>query len=164
MNLVDRTDRWCIGAVPSSTFHTNVGYNRFFKIQSFDFCSLSVDVLKNKWWNHPCIASLKKSITKDFFDQSKGFVKIDGSGYGNTIQTVEDGQTGRWFETGHRLAICGCHLKTDPPFTACLNQRKSVMKKKKGSVMRFSRHNRPLFFQNRPLFLFKIRPPVKGGR
>ena len=53
VNLVNRTDRWCIGAVPSSTFHTNIGYtnvgdNRFFKIQSFDFCSLSVDVLKNK--------------------------------------------------------------------------------------------------------------------
>ena len=46
-----------------------------------------------------------------------------------------------------------------PPF-----HKGSVMKKKRGSVMRLSRHNRPLSRHNRPLFLFHNLPLVQGGR
>ena len=65
--------------------------------------------------HHWCIAGLKKSITNDYSDQSKGFACIHGSGRGNNIQTDEDSDLIHPdFMLGHRLAMCFNAIWTEP--------------------------------------------------
>jgi len=55
-----------------------------------------------------CIAGLKKSITKDYFDQTKGYVCIHGPSRGNKIETDETPEGELFhpdFKLGHRLVM-----------------------------------------------------------